>query len=257
MRSLRTGSPTTWLRMSVVAVSVCVAAVQGLAATMLALGLAVLLLDLLSARVVSRSGPAVTRHRLAAGLLLLAAAVAGAATTVHVGTPTGAPLLLLIPAFRAGEVYGRLAAALCVLTAVTVSLGTAALGGDLDPALEAGWLQWGGLALSAACWAAWSASVRRSSAAHRPDADEPPAAREAAVLLRRLDTLAGALDGGFDAPASAELLLDAVDAAVPSRRRAVLVGFGHDPAVPLALRGADRVPWPDPALADPGRPPPC
>ena len=32
----------------------------------------------------------------------------------------------------------------------------------------------------------------------------------------------------------------------------VLVGFGHDPAVPLALRGTDRVPWPDPALADPG-----
>ncbi len=74
------------------------------------------------------------------------------------------------------------------------------------------------------------------------------------MLLRRLDTLAGALDGGFDAPASAELLLDAVDAAVPSRRRAVLVGFGHDPAVPLALRGTDRVPWPDPALADPGPP---
>ena len=71
-------------------------------------------------------------------------------------------------------------------------------------------------------------------------------------MLRRLDTLAGALDGGFDAPASAELLLDAVDAAVPSGRRGVLVGFGHDPAVPLALRGTDRVPWPDPALATPG-----
>jgi len=101
---------------------------------------------------------------------------------------------------------------------------------------------------------AWSASERSSSAEHPSAAtgDQPPAAREAAVLLRRLDTLAGALDGGFDAPASAELLLDAVDAAVPSRHRAVLVGFGHDPAVPLALRGTDRVPWPDPALAEAG-----
>jgi signal transduction histidine kinase len=240
--------------MSVVAVSVCVAAVEGLAATMLALGLAVLLLDLLSARVVSRCAPSLSRHRLAAGLVLLAAAVAGAATTVHVGTPTGAPLLLLIPAFRAGEVYGRPAAALCVLTAVTVSLGTAAMSGDLGPALEAGWLQWGGLALLGGMLGAWSASVHRSSVQHpsAPATDEPPAAHEAAVLLRRLDTLAGALDGGFDAPASAELLLDAVDAAVPSRRRGVLVGFGHDPAVPLALRGTDRVPWPDPALAAPG-----
>jgi signal transduction histidine kinase len=264
MRSLPTGSPTMWLRMSVVAVAVAVAAVQGLAATMLALGLAVLLLDALSARVASRSTHSrsthsrstycLSRHRLAAGLVLLAAAIAGLATTVHVGTPTGAPLLLLIPAFRAGEVYGRLAAALCVVTAVTVSLGTAAMSGDLDPALEAGWLQWGGLALLGGVLGAWSASVHRSSV-DRPSApatEEPRAAREAAVLLRRLDTLAGALDGGFDAPASAELLLDAVDAAVPSRRRAVLVGFGHDPAVPLAVRGSDRVPWPYPALADPG-----
>src|SRR4051794_23591969 len=147
MRRLRTASPTTGLRLCVVAVSVSVAAVQGLAATMLGLGLAVLLLDTLSARVVSGSAHSLSRHRLAACLVLMASAVAGAATTVHVGTPTGAPLLLLIPAFRAGEVYGRLAATWCVLTAVAVSLGTAAMSGDLDPALEAGWLQWGGLAL--------------------------------------------------------------------------------------------------------------
>ena len=44
--------------------------------------------------------------------------------------------------------------------------------------------------------------------------------------------------------------LSAVDAAVPARRRAILVGFGNDPAVPLALRGTDRVPWQDPAQDD-------
>ena len=103
------------------------------------------------------------------------------------------------------------------------------------------------------CWPAWRARgpPPRARLRRRHGRSPPsPAAREAALLLRRLDTLAGAIDGGFDAPASAELLLNAVDAAVPARRRAVLVGFGNDPAVPLALRGADRVPWQDPALDD-------
>ena len=77
-----------------------------------------------------------------------------------------------------------------------------------------------------------------------------PAAHEAASLLRRLSDLAGALDGGFDAPASAELLLQAVKDKIPGCRMAVLVGFGSEPAVPLALRGIDRLPWPDPTTAD-------
>ena len=191
-----------------------------------------------------------SRHRLAALLVLTAAAVAGAATTVQAGTPTGASLLLLIPAFRAGEICGRLVAGLCVLTAAAVSLGTAAVTSDLGPPLAAGWLQWGGLALLAGLVGARSTSLREAASRPRQDHHEPPAAREAALLLRRLDTLAGAIDGGFDAPASAELLLNAVDAVVPARRRAVLVGFGNDPAVPLALRGTDRVPWQDPALDD-------
>ena len=240
--------------MSVVAVSVCVAAVQGLAATMLAFGLAVLLLDLLSARVVSRSAP--SRAEAPARCRPLPAGGRGRRrgddrARGHSHRGTAAPAHPRVPR-RRGLTDGW-PPPVCVLTAVTVSLGTAAMSGDLDPALEAGWLQWGGLALLGGMLGAWSASVHRSSVQHPPHQQrtEPPAAREAAVLLRRLDTLAGALDGGFDAPASAELLLDAVDAAVPSRRRAVLVGFGHDPAVPLALRGTDRVPWPDPALADP------
>jgi len=77
-----------------------------------------------------------------------------------------------------------------------------------------------------------------------------PAAHEAASLLRRLSDLAGALDGGFDAPASAELLLQAVKDKIPGCRMAVLVGFGSEPAVPFALRGIDRLPWPDPTTAD-------
>ena len=250
MRTFRPGSRATWLRLAIVTVAVAAAFVQGLAPVVLACGLTVLALDLLTARAVKPSTHAVPRQRLAVALIFTAAAVAGAATAAQAGMPTGAPLLLLIPAFRAGETCGRRVAALCVLTSAAVGLGTAAATTALGPALAAGWVQWGGLALLAGLAGARSASPRTASAPPRQDPLEPPAAREAALLLRRLDTLAGAIDGGFDAPASAELLLNAVDAAVPARRRAVLVGFGNDPAVPLALRGTDRVPWQDPALDD-------
>ena len=37
-----------------------------------------------------------------------------------------------------------------------------------------------------------------------------------------------------------------MDARVRSTRRGVLVGFGSDPAVPFALRGAERAPWDEP-----------
>ena len=250
MRTFRPGSPATWLRPAIVTVAVAAAFVQGLAPVVLACGLTVLVLDVLTARGGRRSPPSGPRHRVGVVLIFTAAAVAGAATAVQAGVPTDAPLLLLIPAFRAGETCGRRVAALCVLTSAAVGLGTAAVTTDLGPALAAGWLQWGGLALLAGLAGARSASLRQPSAPPRQEPPEPPAAREAALLLRRLDTLAGAIDGGFDAPASAELLLNAVDAAVPARRRAVLVGFGNDPAVPLALRGSDRVPWQDPALDD-------
>ncbi len=258
VRTFRPGSPATWLRLALVTVAVAAAFVQGFAPVVLACGLTVLALDVLTARAVKRSTHSVPRQRLAVVLIFTAAAVAGAATAAQAGMPSGAPLLLLIPAFRAGEICGRRVATLCVLTSAAVGLGTAAAIGlrtgaaitGLGPALAAGWLQWGGLALLAGLAGARSASLRQPSAPPRQEPPEPPAAREAALLLRRLDTLAGAIDGGFDAPASAELLLNAVDAAVPARRRAVLVGFGNDPAVPLALRGTDRVPWQDPALDD-------
>gem|GEM_PF-6623332 len=96
----------------------------------------------------------------------------------------------------------------------------------------------------------WCGSSFMSSQRSTAEAT-PGAAREAAVLLRRLDALAGSIDGGFDAPATAELVLDAVKAAIPSSSRmAVLVGVGSEQAVPLALRGIDRLSWPDPSTAN-------
>ena len=114
VRTFRPGSPATWLRLALVAVAVAAAFVQGFAPVVLACGLTVLALDLLTARVVKRSTHSVPRQRLAVVLIFTAAAVAGAATAVQAGMPSGAPLLLLIPAFRAGETCGRRVAALCV-----------------------------------------------------------------------------------------------------------------------------------------------
>ena len=72
-------------------------------------------------------------------------------------------------------------------------------------------------------------------------------AHRAGQLLRQLDDLADSMAGGFDAPTCAELLLDDVDLRVQSVRRGVLIGYATDRAVPLAIRGSQRAPWPEPS----------
>lgn len=73
---------------------------------------------------------------------------------------------------------------------------------------------------------------------------------EAGALLRRLHELAETLDTGFDAPGSAEMALQDLATRMRAARSAVLVGYGSSPAVPLAIRGVDRTPWPDPTEPD-------
>jgi signal transduction histidine kinase len=156
-------------------------------------------------------------------------------------------LLLLIPAFRAGEVRRFPGALAAVAVSMTVVLGIAKSVGTLTTAYLTTNLQWAILALALGFLGAWTAQLTERRAQPRPNT---PAAHEAARLLRRLSDLAGALDGGFDAPAAAELLLHAVHDKIPGSRMAVLVGVGSEPAVPLALRGIDRLPWPSPTTAD-------
>ncbi len=69
---------------------------------------------------------------------------------------------------------------------------------------------------------------------------------EAGALLHRLHELAETLDTGFDAPGSAEMALQDLSTRMRTARSAILVGYGPSPAVPLAIRGVDRTPWPDP-----------
>jgi signal transduction histidine kinase len=188
---------STLLRSAIVAVVIAVGSIGHNVLGILPWALMILTLDLVAASLLGfGAGHRRTRRNQALTVTLLGAGIAGTVIATNQAAPLSpALLLILIPAFRAGEVWKRL---------------------ETPP-------------------------------------QSPPAtlaAHEAARLLRRLSDLAGTLDGGFDAPASAELLLQAVKDKIPGCRMAVLVGLGSEPAVPLALRGIDRLPWPDPTTTD-------
>jgi len=246
----------TLLRSAIVAVAIAVGSIgHGVFSgsdvlNVLLWALLILVLDLV-AGILLGFGPAQskTRRNQALMVTLLGAAVAGAAIAISQTAPLSpGMLLLLIPAFRAGEVRGRLAAVAAVAMAMVVAFGGAQGRGTLTADNLTSNLQWAILALGVGLLGAWTAQLQERRA--RPRSPATPAAQEAARLLRRLSDLAGTLDGGFDAPAAAELLLQAVHDKIPGSRMAVLVGVGSEPAVPLALRGIDRLPWPSPTTAD-------
>jgi signal transduction histidine kinase len=212
--------------------------------------LSILILDVV-AGILLGFGPAQskTRRNQALMVTLLGAAVAGAAiATSQTAPPSPGMLLLLIPALRAGEVRGRLAAVAAAAISMTVVVGTALGQESLTASYLTSNLEWAILAIGLGLLGTWTALLKDRRA--QPRSPTAPAAQEAARLLRRLSDIAGALDGGFDAPAAAELLLHAVNDQIPGSRMAVLVGVGSEPAVPLALRGIDRLPWPSPTTAD-------
>ena len=244
MRSTWAGSTGTWLRGTVVCFAIVISTVGEQGLTVIPWALLLLVVDLAVGRLLAGEQSGTRRHE-AFALVMVAAVFAGVSLWINPAPGPGAFALLLVPAFRAGEAYGRRATFLAVL----LSTGIASAGGltshRADSAFVGTMIQWGGMSLMVGVLGAWSTFLRKQNA---PRSLTPWAAREAAVLLRRLDTLAESIDGGFDAPASAELMLDALDSRVRSARRGVLVGFGSDPAVPLALRGTDRAPWEEPTV---------
>jgi signal transduction histidine kinase len=249
VRELWSVSTSTLLRSAIVAIAIAFGSIGRDVLTILPWALLILTLDLVAGSVLSVGfGQPKARRNQALILTVMAAGIAGAAIATNQAAPLPAALLLMIPAFRAGEVWGRLAALAAVTMSIIVAFTTAHVRGNLTAAYVIISLQWAILAIALGFLGAFTAQLQRKiqSQTQAPS----PAAHEAARLLRRLDALAGALDGGFDAPASAELLLDAVKAKIPGSRMAVLVGFGSEPAVPLAIRGIDRLPWPDPTTGD-------
>lgn len=187
------------------------------------------------------SGPG---HAAAALATEVGVVVVGAAVTA----PTTRALLplLLVPAFRAGEVHGRRAAvrvALALLLAPVAGVALAWRADDGGSAQLVTLSQWWLLAVGLATLSAWNRQVE-------VDRAQPHGAmaREAGRLLGRLQDLARGLPAGLDAPAVAQILLDDVLERAPAERCAVLVrvGAGLDQLSPVAVRGVERVPWRDP-----------
>ncbi|MDU0312654.1 histidine kinase [Phycicoccus sp. M110.8] len=171
-------------------------------------------------------------------LLCGSAVVAGLA----MGYASGwAKLLVLIPAYHAGTRFRHRGAVVVPALSAPIALLTAWQLHRLDPAEAVSIGLAVLLALLFGMLGAWS---------HALEPEAPPVdanvAAEAGLLLRRLHELADTLDTGFDAPASAEMALQDLASQMRAARSAILVGYGTDPAVPLAIRGADRTPWPDP-----------
>jgi len=250
VRTLWSPIQPTLLRSAVIALAIAVGSHGHGVLSLLPWAVVVVILDLAAGSLLG-FGPGQSRTRRSEALIvtLTCATVAGAAIAAD-PTPTLSPpmLLLLVPALRAGEVRGRAAAAAAVAISTLVVTGVALSRGTLGtPHLTAN-LQWAILALALGMLGAWTARLKERRTG--PRSPDTPAAQEAGRLLRRLSDLSGALDSGFDAPASAELLLHAVKEKIPGSRMAVLVGVGAEPAVPLALRGIDRLPWPNPTTAD-------
>jgi signal transduction histidine kinase len=247
----------TLLRSAIVAAAIAVGSISHDVGsldmlTVLAWVLLILVLDLEAGHLLGFGpGQSLTRRNQALMVTLLGAALAGfAIATGPAALSALSPgmLLLLIPALRAGEARGRRGAVAAVAVSTVVALGIAQGRGTLTTTYVSSNLQWAVLAIGLGLLGAWTAQLAERRT--RPRSPATSAAKEAARLLRRLNDLAGALDGGFDAPAAAELLLHAVNDKIPGSRMAVLIGVGSEPAVPLALRGMDRLPWPSPTTAE-------
>ncbi len=144
------------------------------------------------------------------------------------------------PTLRWSAALAAVAVALACLTLVRRGTLT---GGNLAQDL-----QWPLLVLAFAAGLLVAPAIQPGRRPARREAT--PAVNEAARLLQRLSDLAGLLESGFDAPAAAELIVNDVKRQISGCRIAVLVGVGSEPAVPLALRGIDRIPWPSPTTSD-------
>lgn len=166
---------------------------------------------------------------------LIAAAAAAAGIAYAVDHPAMASLAF-VPAYHGGLVFGRRALGFAVGTSAVFEVLTLGVvdGGRIGSHSELAWL------LGCIVFALLGALSYRLSGA---DEDLPQrSAREASMLLGRLQEIAGEVETGFDAPAIATSLLDAVARSVTTDRAVLLVGSAERP-IPIGLTGTNRMPW--------------
>jgi signal transduction histidine kinase len=233
----------TWLRLGIAALALLFAPFTQRFLPAVPWVLLVVTIDLCATALhASGTGESLVRRRQIFALLCAEAVVAGVAMG-YAGA--WSKLLLLVPAFHAGLRSARrgavVVAALGFATAVPVALRLERLGQTEAQRIAMSVLG----ALVMGLLGAWSHRLEH----HEVPVVDPNIAAEAGLLLRRLHELADTLETGFDAPASAEMALQDLADRMRAARSAILVGYGEDPAVPLAIRGADRTPWPDPTEA--------
>jgi signal transduction histidine kinase len=239
MRWLPRLAVATWLWLGIAALVALFAAIGDEILVGLPWILLVVSIDLAATALNATAGAATPTRRRELFVVL-----AGNAVVSGLAMGYGGPwskMLVLIPAFHAGLTFGRRGS----LAVFGLSLSSAmAMAWWLDRLGESEVQQIALAAVIALVFGllgAWSHRLEPE-----PPVVDPNIAAEAGVLLRRLHELAETLDTGFDAPGSAEMALQDLAYSMRSARSAVLVGYGDNPAVPLAIRGADRTPWPDP-----------
>ncbi len=234
-------STATRLRMAIAAVVVLVNAVQGGSAAVLPWALLVVTCDVIAGFLLANQDVLLPhRSRQAAAAATMAGAVSAGLSTL---TGVGALPLFVIPLFRAGEKLGRR-----VVGSTSLALAAGAVLGGLllgpGSRLSPGQVFiWVALAAGLGVLASWEERITPLPAGHDPVTDE------AAVLLTRLRALSDSLEGGLDPATLAARMLDDLPPR-PRLRAAVLTGPAGGTVVPLALRGAARVPWAEPQLDD-------
>lgn len=232
----------TRLRLAFAVVALAVAQLSENLLTAVPWVLLVTTLDLgATALLAGRAGGTAVRRRQAVAVLGAGAVAAGAGMAFG---GLGGKALVLIPAYHAGLRFGRRGALWATGTGALTAYVLTWAGGRFS-AVEAnriGLFVLGGIVFG--LLGAWSHHIDQ----HEAEEDRGPSlAAEASLLLRRLHEVADSLDTGFDAPGSAEMALQDLAEQLRSARSAVLVGSTGERPVPLAIRGVDRTPWPDPS----------
>lgn len=243
MRWLPRLSMATLIRIGFALAALTIAAANHAVAKALPWVLLVTTLDLIATGLLALPVPSRTRRIQALAVLSIAALASGAAMAYG---GIGPKALIVIPAFNVGLNYRP--RWVLWITGLGAATGFTIVWADtgLTDSITSRMLLWTLGAALIGLLGALSRQMELQAAASASVSVDPSLAAEASMLLRRLHELADSLDTGFDAPASAEMALQDLAGRTRSARSAILVGYGDDPAVPLAIRGADRTPWPDP-----------